>query len=302
MMIMTQRRQRRAQSAMEYLMTYGWAILIIAVVLGALFQLGVFNANNFAPKAPPGACYVVRIGGTVSLEGECQGELPEFVANFNGANSQVSITRYPTISQSAFTITGWVLLTQFNSSNGLQGWWANSTWHSTVGLQSYPNAYPGASSGGFTLFFHNATSGAGPGTGSFTASFRKWYFVAETGNGITMNMYVNGASAGTANYFGPFGNMNHIVIGAYYAGASGAGNVMNGSEANIQVYNTTLSQAEINASYAEGIGGAPVKPQNLVGWWPLNGNANDYSGNNDDGTATDITYSGSWASQYSGPQ
>ncbi|MGC8662693.1 MAG: hypothetical protein ACP5RT_02830, partial [Candidatus Micrarchaeia archaeon] len=48
----------KAQSAMEYLMTYGWAILIIAVVLGALFQLGVFNANNFAPKAPPGACQV----------------------------------------------------------------------------------------------------------------------------------------------------------------------------------------------------------------------------------------------------
>jgi len=30
---------------MEYLMTYGWAILIIAVVLGALFQLGVFNSG-----------------------------------------------------------------------------------------------------------------------------------------------------------------------------------------------------------------------------------------------------------------
>jgi hypothetical protein len=34
---------KRAQSAMEYLMTYGWAILIIAVVLAALFQLGVFS-------------------------------------------------------------------------------------------------------------------------------------------------------------------------------------------------------------------------------------------------------------------
>ncbi len=33
----------RMQSAMEYLMTYGWAILIIAVVLGALFSLGVFS-------------------------------------------------------------------------------------------------------------------------------------------------------------------------------------------------------------------------------------------------------------------
>jgi hypothetical protein len=31
---------------MEYLMTYGWAILIIAVVLGALFSLGVFSGSS----------------------------------------------------------------------------------------------------------------------------------------------------------------------------------------------------------------------------------------------------------------
>jgi len=36
----------KAQSAMEYLMTYGWSILIVAVVLGALFNLGVFS--NFS--------------------------------------------------------------------------------------------------------------------------------------------------------------------------------------------------------------------------------------------------------------
>jgi hypothetical protein len=36
----------RGQSAMEYLMTYGWAILIIAVVLGALFSLGLFSGST----------------------------------------------------------------------------------------------------------------------------------------------------------------------------------------------------------------------------------------------------------------
>ncbi|MGC9099017.1 MAG: hypothetical protein ACP5HW_00500 [Candidatus Micrarchaeia archaeon] len=36
----------KAQSAMEYLMTYGWAILIISVVLGALFSLGVFSGSS----------------------------------------------------------------------------------------------------------------------------------------------------------------------------------------------------------------------------------------------------------------
>lgn len=36
----------KSQSAMEYLITYGWAILIISVVLAALFYLGVFNPSS----------------------------------------------------------------------------------------------------------------------------------------------------------------------------------------------------------------------------------------------------------------
>lgn len=36
---------KRLQSSMEYLMTYGWAVLIMAVVLVGLFFLGVFNFN-----------------------------------------------------------------------------------------------------------------------------------------------------------------------------------------------------------------------------------------------------------------
>ncbi|MEM0202006.1 MAG: hypothetical protein QXR73_02420, partial [Candidatus Micrarchaeaceae archaeon] len=36
---------------MEYLMTYGWAILIIAVVLGALFSLGVFSGSSLIGTA-----------------------------------------------------------------------------------------------------------------------------------------------------------------------------------------------------------------------------------------------------------
>ena len=36
----------KAQSAMEYLMTYGWAILVILVVLGILYLLHVFSPNS----------------------------------------------------------------------------------------------------------------------------------------------------------------------------------------------------------------------------------------------------------------
>jgi hypothetical protein len=36
---------------MEYLMTYGWSILIIAIVLAALFGLGVFSTSTFSNNA-----------------------------------------------------------------------------------------------------------------------------------------------------------------------------------------------------------------------------------------------------------
>ena len=42
---------------MEYLMTYGWAILIIAVVLAALFELGVFSGVT------SGGTSCITIGG-----------------------------------------------------------------------------------------------------------------------------------------------------------------------------------------------------------------------------------------------
>jgi|SRR3989344_808890 len=41
------KKEKKAQAAMEFLMTYGWAILIILIALGVLFYLGVFN-----PKTP----------------------------------------------------------------------------------------------------------------------------------------------------------------------------------------------------------------------------------------------------------
>ena len=36
----------RTQSGLEYLMTYGWSIVVIALVIAVLFTLGVFNGNS----------------------------------------------------------------------------------------------------------------------------------------------------------------------------------------------------------------------------------------------------------------
>jgi hypothetical protein len=61
------RHAMKLQSAMEYLMTYGWAILIIAVVLGALFSLGVFGnlLGNHCVTTPGWSC----ISATLSTTG-----------------------------------------------------------------------------------------------------------------------------------------------------------------------------------------------------------------------------------------
>jgi hypothetical protein len=40
---------KKLQAAMEYLMTYGWAILIIALALGVLYSLGVLNPSRLKP-------------------------------------------------------------------------------------------------------------------------------------------------------------------------------------------------------------------------------------------------------------
>ena len=96
----------KAQSALEYLMTYGWAIIIIAVVLAALVNLGVFTPSP--PTAIPGSCQVVRTSQGPELLGVC-GALPKYVEQFNDWSQQnylfVNNVNVPGL---ALTITAWM--------------------------------------------------------------------------------------------------------------------------------------------------------------------------------------------------
>src|SRR3989338_2260086 len=40
---------KKAQSGLEFMMTYGWAILVVLIAIGALSYFFVFNPNNAAP-------------------------------------------------------------------------------------------------------------------------------------------------------------------------------------------------------------------------------------------------------------
>lgn len=43
-------RKRKAQAAMEFLMTYGWAILVVLAAIGALAYFGVLSPDRFLPE------------------------------------------------------------------------------------------------------------------------------------------------------------------------------------------------------------------------------------------------------------
>ena len=65
---------KKAQAAMEFLMTYGWAILVVLIAIGALAYFGVLNPSRFLPRsctlAPGLACdefLVDDTGNTVTL-------------------------------------------------------------------------------------------------------------------------------------------------------------------------------------------------------------------------------------------
>ena len=60
---------KKAQSAMEYLMTYGWAILIILIAIGALFYLGVFSPSvpNTCQASAPFSCGDILVGDNALL-------------------------------------------------------------------------------------------------------------------------------------------------------------------------------------------------------------------------------------------
>lgn len=42
---------KKGQAAMEFLMTYGWAILVVLVAIGALAYFGVLSPSRFLPES-----------------------------------------------------------------------------------------------------------------------------------------------------------------------------------------------------------------------------------------------------------
>ncbi|MEM3781442.1 MAG: LamG domain-containing protein [Candidatus Micrarchaeaceae archaeon] len=194
------------------------------------------------------------------------------VALFNGASSYIQVPDVHLLNLSTLTIAGWV---DYKGP-------ASGSWNWLVAKQ---NAWGvGVCGTSLAVCFYNWASGTNY-VSSTTVSPNHWYFLVATIGGGTETVYLNGLNV-LSNSLAVSNQGVGVQIGYGNAG----GQFLNGSASNIQIYNTTLSPSQIQQLYQSGISGRPLANAGLVGWWPLNGNANDYSGFGDNGTPFSIAY------------
>ncbi len=306
----------KGQSAMEYLMTYGLSILLIAVVLITLFELGFFTSSPLFPRVPPGSCNVFRPEGPgttydINLQGICNNILPDSVMISDGVGDYVQIYGSNQINSrenivgNQITITAWVYVRGAPYHDIVD---KEDQYGMKLDYNNQPHSCSPSDSSGFCLEWDTAEA-ADPSdwTGySFpipNSNFDQWMFLAVTQNGSEKYWYANGQEIGNEIVTSSMTYISsNLTIGSvstgYAAITYGNAEWFNGDISNVQLYNISLSANEIQSLYNEGLGGDPISLIGLVGWWPLNGNTNDYSGNIQNGFVYNDVYSGSWANNY----
>ncbi|MDE1851784.1 MAG: LamG domain-containing protein [Candidatus Micrarchaeota archaeon] len=279
------------QSAMEYLMTYGWAILAIAIVMVSLYSLGIFNTGNLQPTATPGSCQVVRTVAQTSLAGQCGNIIPKYTANYNKYNSNINVG-VPMAYGGNFTYSVWVRY----AGNSTLSQWPYLVGASASRDSHYYSAIRTNNWGALVYVefgkYPTCDGSLFAATGSVSITDKRWHQALATYNGSTVTLYIDGVKRSSTLQSGMCSNSTN----PYYIGRG-----FNGLVANAQIYNVSLDNSSVKALYMEGIGGAPIDVQHVVGWWPLNGNANDYSGSNRQGTPFNVTWNANWQSGYTTP-
>jgi hypothetical protein len=252
---------------------------------------GVGNISNVTCKAGSSFIYA----GSFATQAQPL-TLPQYVGSFDGASSSVAISSLQSISGSRSDVA-WVYFATIPSGN--------TGWPVIVdGIGGTPHSAEifilGGNNGGCSgRMFIDWWGGSYCSTLTLTAN--TWYQVAYTYDGSTVAFYVNGAGAGTVSGTLNTIAVNTITLGADKIDGSTSANSLNGQLSNVQIYNIALSANQIQNLYAEGIGGTPINTANDVGWWQLNNNANDLSGNGNNGIATSVTYNSNWMGGYTTP-
>ncbi|MCL5262302.1 MAG: LamG domain-containing protein, partial [Candidatus Marsarchaeota archaeon] len=216
------------------------------------------------------------------------------VAQFNGVSSYIT-TNYVQTAATSYTIVAWIRTTKGSLQTVVQDRGSGAGHSLTLGFNGC-----GAPSGG--IFFADDLNGVIIGVSNATPLDNgAWYMVAGTFNAPSgtsispsqFTLYINGKPASATGSCAVGSDTSPLTgLGGTVIGYHQAWNVyFNGSIANVQIYNNSLSPAQISQLYHEGISGIPLNNRGLAGWWPLDGNANDYLVYANGGTANSIVFS-----------
>ena len=72
---------RKGQAALDFMMTYGWAILLVVIIAVALFAMGIFEPSNFVGSKAAGFGGVTVKGWTLDQSGTFTIRLSNTVGN-----------------------------------------------------------------------------------------------------------------------------------------------------------------------------------------------------------------------------
>jgi hypothetical protein len=217
--------------------------------------------------------------------------------NFNDGPDKITVANSTELQlTNSFTISCWIRTLPNTYGTGNEYYSILSKWGSS-GDASYQLAIN--PSGNLYFRTHNNFNSTELVTDS-SLNFDTWYHLLYKQQDNSGKLYLNGvleSESETMNI--PMIMNNYVLFGSnevplgYYPSSLAFEGIID----DIAIYNRALSQEEITALYT----GEPVNPptacnplpsnlQNgLVGYWPFCGNANDESGNGNDGTVNGAT-------------
>jgi hypothetical protein len=307
----------KLQAVIDFLMTYIWVLVLLMIVIFILFAFGAFGINT-RPRLPPNGCFVDRPYGAnttagLSLQGTCNGDLPQFVVQFTGAGGVpfnldctgagtciLVPTPFPSYDcVQNITISAWSYDSGMGSAGAytpLSGWSQGTGAIPPVpalgGVFSIYNQLGEGTIGieyNDTMIRYEARNSLNRDQVVIVGSFQgKWINTAiSMTNGVAYG-YLNGSLETPPSPDIGCQVLIDATIGDWDRG-------FNGFISNIQVYDVGLSANQINQIYRNGIGGEPVDLTDLVAWWQLNGNPDDSAGDGVNGGANQIIYQGTYA-------
>lgn len=230
---------------------------------------------------------------------------------FNGINNSINLITTLPIS---FSINAWVNTNSYKSYilNGGDtiGEKLISTYNNNYGFTGFECALDGKPSNygkSIAAFWCNNNCNALSSNNSIMG-LGSWYNLTITyGNGV-LRYFINGNLTDTVlSSYVP--NLRSVFLGAREYYNNGPAFFFNGKFDDIGIWNRALIQQEITNLYYASTTPPPCPslPSNLqtglVGYWPFCGNANDASGNGNNGTVNGASLAidrfGNWNSAYS---